>query len=117
MRDNLIYDMESTTSPSSSDSDSSPVNNARDLPADAIVLNPSSASAIAGKPVPAKIISLSRRVVEHPSKSQSDSPLKEVSTIQKSNAASSSSQKQLSARGDLRGRRRSLASAHKRWSQ
>ncbi|KAE9588145.1 hypothetical protein Lalb_Chr22g0352291 [Lupinus albus] len=113
MRENLIYDMESTTSPSSSDSDSFPVNNARVFPVNASVLNQKSA--------PAKVFSSSGRVFERHSKSQSMNPCKEASAIKKStNAASSSSQKQLSPRGDLKKiRRRSLngaksATAHKR---
>ncbi|MED6169893.1 hypothetical protein PIB30_025460 [Stylosanthes scabra] len=98
MRDNLIYDMDSTTSPSSSDSDSTPINNARDIPQDL-------PSARNQKSAPAKV-----------SRSRSVSPLKEVSANRKFNAASSSwSQKQLSARGDLKkSRRRSLGGA-KRW--
>ncbi|MED6222169.1 hypothetical protein PIB30_061776 [Stylosanthes scabra] len=99
MRDNLIYDMDSTTSPSSSDSDSTPINNARDTPQDQ-------------KSAPAKV-----------SRSRSVSPLKEVSSNRNFNAdySPSWSQKQLSARGDLKkSRRRSLggaksAAAHKRW--
>lgn len=120
MRDNLIYDMESTTSPSSSDSDSTPVNNAQDLPFDAIVLKQNPASGVAQKSRPAKAFSSSGSVFERGIKSQSMSPLKEASAVRKSNAASSSSQKQLSPRGDLKkSRRRSLngaksATAHKR---
>ncbi|TKY48358.1 hypothetical protein E2542_SST25776 [Spatholobus suberectus] len=120
MIDNVIYDMESTTSPSSSDSDSSSVIKAPDLPAD-VVLNQDSASTIDQKPTPAKVSSSSRRAFERHSKSRSVSPRKEVSSSQKSNAASSSGQKQLSARGDLKkSGRRSLngdknATAHKRW--
>ncbi|QHN94924.1 hypothetical protein HN51_042776 [Arachis hypogaea] len=103
MRDNLIYDMDSTSSPSSSDSDSIPINNARDTPH----YLPSAKNQ---KSAPAKV-----------SRSRSVSPLKEVSSNRKFNAASSSSQKQLSVRGDLKkSRRRSLggaknASGHKRW--
>ncbi|XP_061364832.1 uncharacterized protein LOC133308240 [Gastrolobium bilobum] len=120
MRENLIYDMESTTSPSSSDSDSSPLNNAQDLPAD---VNQGSTSRVDQKPTPVKCFSASGRVFERHTKSQSVSPLKEVTTNRKSNAASSSCQKQLLPRGDLKkSRRRSLneaksATAHKRWLQ
>ncbi|RDX95605.1 hypothetical protein CR513_21852, partial [Mucuna pruriens] len=114
MIDNLIYDMESATSSSSSDSDSSSVIKAPDLPAN-VVLNQDSASKIDQKSAPAKVF-------ERHSKSRSVSPRKEVSSSRKSNAASSSVQKQLSARGDLRkSRRRSLngdksSAAHKRWA-
>ncbi|KAJ7980749.1 Inactive rhomboid protein [Quillaja saponaria] len=93
MRDNLVYDMDSTTSPSSSDSDSVPANRPQ---------------------VPATKID--------ESKSQSASPLKEKSRNWKSNMVSSSGQKQLSARGDLKkNRRRSLlasntASPKTRWA-
>ncbi|KAJ1412397.1 hypothetical protein SESBI_20518 [Sesbania bispinosa] len=120
MRDNLIYDMDSTTSPSSSDTDSPSANNAQDLPFDVSLLNQGSASAIDQKPTPAKVFSSSGRVFERRSKSRSVIPLKEVSTNWKSNVAPSSP-KQLSARGDLKkSRRRSLTSAktattQKRW--
>jgi len=113
--------MEGTTSSSSSDSDSSRVTNTPDLPANANVLSQGSASTIDQKPTPAKVISSSGRVFERHSKSRSVSPGKEVSTNRKSTAASSS-QKQLSARGDLKkNRRRSLkgdksGTAHKRWA-
>ncbi|KAK7402218.1 hypothetical protein VNO78_14304 [Psophocarpus tetragonolobus] len=116
MIDNLIYDMESATSPSSSsDSDSSSVIKAPNLPAD-VVLKQDSASKIDQKPTLARISSSSGK--RH-SKSRSFSPRKEVSSSRKS-TASSSAQKQLSARGDLKkSRRRSLngdsATAHKRW--
>ncbi|KAK2371120.1 hypothetical protein QL285_084101 [Trifolium repens] len=122
MRDNLIYDMESSTSPSSSDSDSPPVKNAQNLLADVIVLNQSSYSTVNQKCTPAKMSNSSERLIERRSKSRSVSPLKEILSYQKSNAASSSSsQKQLSPRRDLKkSRRRSLpaaksASANKRW--
>ena len=123
MRDNLIYDMESSTSPSSSDSDSPPVKNAQNLLADVIVLNQSSDSIVDQKCTPAKMSNSSGRLIERRSKSRSVSPLKEILSNQKSNAASSSSsQKQLSPRRDLlkKSRRRSLpaaksASANKRW--
>ncbi|XP_061361374.1 uncharacterized protein LOC133305232 [Gastrolobium bilobum] len=107
MRDNLLYDMESTTSPSSSDSDSAPVINAKDLAAtvDLIGLNQSSALAIGKKSAPVKPFSSSE-------KSRSVAPFKEISTYRKPNAASSSSQYQLSARGDLKkSKRRSLSGA------
>ncbi|KAK7325052.1 hypothetical protein VNO77_29101 [Canavalia gladiata] len=121
MVDNLIYDMESTTSSSSSDSDSSPVINTPGLPANAIALNQGSASTIDEKPMPAEVVSSSGRAFERRSKSRSVSPGLEVSINRKSNAASSS-QKQLSARGDLKkNRRRSLngdksVTANKRWA-
>ncbi|GAU17255.1 hypothetical protein TSUD_109700 [Trifolium subterraneum] len=121
MRDNLIYDMESSTSPSSSDSDSPPVKNAQNLLADVIVLNQSSDSTVNQKCTPAKMSNSSGRLIERRSKSRSVSPLKEILSNQKSNATSSLSQKQLSPRRDLKkSRRRSLpgaksASANKRW--
>ncbi|XP_057452482.1 uncharacterized protein LOC130744310 isoform X2 [Lotus japonicus] len=126
MRDNLVYDMDSTTSPSSSDTDGSPANKAQDPQVDVIVSNQGSASGIDQIPMPAEVFSSSGRVFERRSKtkSRSISPLKEVSMNRKSNAASSSSSpKQLSARGDLKkSRRRSLngpksATALKRWVQ
>ncbi|KAE9585971.1 hypothetical protein Lal_00010160 [Lupinus albus] len=109
MRDNLIYDMENTTSPSSSDSDSTPVSPV----IDAIVVNQDSAVGNGPKSAPAKVFRSSGRIFERRSKYQSVPPLKEVSAIRKStNAASSSSQKQLSPRGDLKkSRRRSLNGA------
>ncbi|CAJ1955606.1 unnamed protein product [Sphenostylis stenocarpa] len=120
MIDNLLYDMDSTTSPSASDSDSSSVIKTPDLPAD-VVLEKDSASKIDQKPTSAKVSNSSGRVFERHSKSRSISPCKEVSSSRKSNAASSSVQKQLSARGDLKkSRRRSLngdksTTANKRW--
>jgi len=121
MIDNLLYDMESTTSSSSSDSDSSSVVKESNLSAE-IVSKQDSASKIDQKLTPRKISSSSGRVFERHSKSRSISPRKEVSSSQKSNAAYYSSvQKQLSARGDLKKtRRRSLngdksTTAHKRW--
>ncbi|OIW08956.1 hypothetical protein TanjilG_05932 [Lupinus angustifolius] len=109
MRDNLIYDMESTTSPSSSDSDSTPVSPV----VDAIVVNQDSAAGKGQKSAPAKISRPSGRIFERRSKYQSITPLKEASAVRKStNAASSASQKQLSPRGDLKkSRRRSLNGA------
>ncbi|AES67714.2 hypothetical protein MtrunA17_Chr2g0329061 [Medicago truncatula] len=121
MRDNLIYDMDSTTSPSSSDSDSSPVNNVQDLPVDVIMPIKSSESTIGQMSTPAKSLNSSGGLIERRSKFRSAGPLKEIPSYQKSNAASSSSQKQLSPRKDLKkSRRRSLngtkcASANKRW--
>ncbi|CAI8592247.1 unnamed protein product [Vicia faba] len=123
MRDNLIYDMDSTTSPSSSsDSDSSPVNNTQNLPADVFAPNQNSDSTIDRTSTPAKIVNSSGTLIEPRSQSRYASPLQEVPIYHKSNAASSSSsQKQLSPRKDLKkSRRRSLtgaktAGAHKRW--
>ncbi|KAL5082588.1 hypothetical protein RYX36_011009 [Vicia faba] len=123
MRDNLIYDMDSTTSPSSSsDSDSSPVNNTQNLPADVFAPNQNSDSTIDRTSTPAKIVNSSGTLIERRSQSRYASPLQEVPTYHKSNAASSSSsQQQLSPRKDLKkSRRRSLtgaktAGAHKRW--
>ena len=125
MRDNLLYDMESSTSPSSSDSDSSPVNPVQDSASkvgDVMVPSKESSPASNQKYKPAKAVSSSERSIEFEpsSKSQSVSPLKERSSNLRSNAASSR-QKQLSARVDLRkSRRRSLtgtknAAAQKRW--
>ncbi|RZB84322.1 uncharacterized protein LOC114375170 [Glycine soja] len=121
MIDNLLYDMESTTSPSSSsDSDSSSVVKAPKLPTD-VVLKQDFAPKLDQNPTPAKVSSSSGRVFERHSKSRSVSPRKEVSSSQKSNAASASAQKLLSARGDLKkNRRRSLngdksATAPKGW--
>ncbi|KAL2332191.1 hypothetical protein Fmac_019772 [Flemingia macrophylla] len=122
MIDNVVYDMESsTTSPSSSsDSESSSVTKASELPAD-ITLNQTFASKFDQKPTPAKVSSSSRQVFERHTKYQSISPRKDVSSIRKSNGAFSSAQKQLSARGDLKkSRRRSLNGdprviAQKRW--
>ncbi|CAL0332475.1 unnamed protein product [Lupinus luteus] len=109
MRDNLIYDMENTTSPSSSDSDSTPVSPA----VDAIVVNPDSAARNDPKSAPAKISRPSGKIFERRSKYQPITPLREVSAVRKStNATSSASQKQLSPRGDLKkSRRRSLGGA------
>ncbi|CAJ2660967.1 unnamed protein product [Trifolium pratense] len=122
MRDNLIYDMESSTSPSSSDSDSPLVKNAQYPPVDVIVPTKSSDCKIDLKSTPAKTLNSSGRLIERRTEFRSISPLKEFLSSQKSNAASSSSsRKQLSPRRDLKkSRRRSLpsaksASTNKRW--
>ncbi|KAG6781723.1 hypothetical protein POTOM_014635 [Populus tomentosa] len=119
MVDNIIYDMDSTTSPSSSDSDSSPANRPQ-TPAAHIQETPVQSSELvltkSQKSAPAKA---SSSVVEHHKKSRSESPLKEISTNQKSIGLPSSRPKQLSA--EIRKARRRTqsaikdASSKKRW--
>ncbi|KAJ6934661.1 hypothetical protein NC651_009610 [Populus alba x Populus x berolinensis] len=119
MVDNIIYDMDSTTSPSSSDSDSSPANRPQ-TPAAHIQETPVQSSELgltkSQKSAPAKA---SSSVVELHKKSRSESPLKEISTNQKSIGLPSSRPKQLSA--EIRKARRRTqsaikdASSKKRW--
>ncbi|KAI5596204.1 hypothetical protein BDE02_03G190800 [Populus trichocarpa] len=119
MVDNIIYDMDSTTSPSSSDSDSSPANQPR-APAAQIQETPVQSSELgltkSQKSAPAKA---SSSVVELHKKSRSESPLKEISTNQKSIGLPSSRPKQLSAEiRKVRRRTQSAikdASSKKRW--
>ncbi|XP_031285135.1 uncharacterized protein LOC116143816 [Pistacia vera] len=134
MADNLLYDMDSTTSPSSSDSDSPPVNRP-EVPVPKVlgtpILKGDSASTSKQKSAPPKFSSLSVKPTElhtisHPSSpltevkptefhtiSHPSSPLTEISTNQNSNTLSSSRQKQPSARGDFKKTRRRPQTASK----
>lgn len=116
--------MESSTSPSSSDSDSTPSNRAQDLAlkADVLVLNEGSVLTNCEKSMPEKALNVSEIATEQLSQLSSSSPLKEISTNWKLDTASSSSlPRQLSVRGDLtKSRRRPLSSSkratvQKRW--
>lgn len=120
MTDNLLYDMESTTSPSSSDSDSC----SRKVRADKLQKTPlknaylvsTSDQKSALPKVPASLV----KETEQNVKSRLGSPLKEITSNHKSNTGSLK-QKQLLARGDLKKSRRRIQSAskdsasHKRW--
>ncbi|KAJ6325955.1 hypothetical protein OIU78_013114 [Salix suchowensis] len=121
MVDNVIYDMDSTTSPSSSDSDSSPAK--RPQPPAAQIPETHVQSSELGltkrqKSAPAKA---SSSMVELHKKSISESPLQEISTNNKSIGLPSSRPKQLSDEGNIRKIRRRTqsaikdASSKKRW--
>uniref|UniRef100_A0A6N2K6J5 Uncharacterized protein n=1 Tax=Salix viminalis TaxID=40686 RepID=A0A6N2K6J5_SALVM len=121
MVDNVIYDMDSTTSPSSSDSDSSPAKRPQ-APAAQIQETPVQSSELgltkSQKSAPAKA---SSSMVELHKKSISESPLQEISTNNKSIGLPSSRPKQLSDEGNIRKIRRRTqsaikdASSKKRW--
>jgi hypothetical protein len=123
MAENLLYDMDSTTSPSSSDSDSSPSNQPHAPVAKAeelSVKNSYSSSTRNQMSTPAKPPSSFVRPIDQSSKSRSISPLKEISTNWKSDSTSSSRQKQAVGDSSRKSRRRHLAGSknatpQKRW--
>jgi hypothetical protein len=83
MAENLLYDMDSTTSPSSSDSDSSPSNQPHAPIAkveEISVKNSYSSSTRNQMSAPAKPLGSFVRPTDWSSKSRSISPLKEIST-------------------------------------
>lgn len=106
MADNLLYDMDSSTSPSSSDSDGSPktrpqasIAKQQDTPAEKCgnTLRKSLNS------VMEKTSSYSMKSIEGRTKSRSGSPLKEITTNEKASKISSEQQRQLlSAGGDFK---------------
>ncbi|PON89233.1 inactive rhomboid protein [Trema orientale] len=124
LTDNLLYDMDSTTSPSSSDSDSSPLDQAQtpvpktpEIPAQSFEFH----STRDQNSMPTKPSGPMARPKDKHSKSRSVSPLKEISMNRKSLTISSSRQRQFSANGDTKRSRRLHLSAqkdttpHKRW--
>ncbi|KAK1586708.1 hypothetical protein Q3G72_005334 [Acer saccharum] len=125
MADNLLYNMDSTTSPSSSDSDSPPKNRPEAPVAkhrDSLLQNGDFASTSNQKSAPPKVSSSFMKPTDRHTKSRSVSPLKERSTNQNSGTLSSLRQKQLSARGDLKKSKRRTqsttsqdAAQQKRW--
>lgn len=124
MTDNLLYDMENTTSSSSSDSDSNSVDRLQPPVAETsknAAQKFDSDSTTRQNSMPAKASSFFARTRNWHSKSRLESPLKEISMNQRSDAIHSSTQRQLSAGGDTkRGRRHNLsgkkdATLHKRW--
>ncbi|KAL3752104.1 hypothetical protein ACJRO7_012859 [Eucalyptus globulus] len=126
MADNLLYDMDSSTSPSSSDSDSSP----KSRPQASIAKQQETPAEKCGNTlrkthnsVAEKTSSFSMKSVGGQTKSRSVSPLKEITTNEKSNKISSEWQRQLlSAGGDFKRNRKQTntgskdAIARKRWS-
>ncbi|KAL2507890.1 hypothetical protein Fot_31537 [Forsythia ovata] len=124
MAENVLYDMDSTTGPSSSDSDSSPRNRVQS-PAvkseEISVYNSEKASIRDQKHEQAKISTITvRRTDQHP-RSGSTSPLKEKSLNQTPNTVPAFKPKHASSvSGENRNRRRPLVrsnevAAHKRW--
>jgi hypothetical protein len=123
MVENLLYDMDNTTSPSSSDSDSSPSNqpHASVAKVEEIFVKNSYSSTINQKSASAKPPGSFVRPTDWSSKSRSISPLKEISTNWKSDSISLSRQKQAVVGDSSRkSRRRHLtgsndATPRKRW--
>ncbi|KDP20188.1 hypothetical protein JCGZ_07908 [Jatropha curcas] len=129
MMENIVYDMDSSTSPSSSDSDSSPVNRPKTTdtknqftPVQETPLQSSdSAPATKGKSTSATASSSLAKLTEQHMESRSATPLKEISTNQKFRSLSSLRLKQLSANGEFKKIRRrsqtacSDAAPKKRW--
>ncbi|KAK9273742.1 hypothetical protein L1049_018552 [Liquidambar formosana] len=123
MVDNVVYDMDSTTSPSSSDSDCSPENRPpaaapriQDIP----VQNRDFDSRRNLKSAPAKPSSSPMRPTDRHVNSRPVSPLKEKSMNQRSEAVSSSRPKQLSVDNHKKSRRRTQTeskdtAAQRRW--
>ncbi|KAF9688680.1 hypothetical protein SADUNF_Sadunf01G0013300 [Salix dunnii] len=119
MVNNIVYDMDSTTGPSSSDSDSSPVNRPQ---APAAKIESTELDLTKNhKSTPAKASSSLVGLTELHMLSRSESPLKEISANQKSIRLPSSRSKQLPAGGDIRKIRRRAqsstknTSSNKRW--
>ncbi|XVF69687.1 hypothetical protein PTKIN_Ptkin11bG0102000 [Pterospermum kingtungense] len=114
MTDNLLYDMDSTTSPSSSDSDCSPKNHpqARVLKVEEVNFqNGDFYLKREQKSAPAKVSGSLVRQTEWNSKSRPATPLKEISMNHKPNTPSR--QRQVSATGDSKMIRRQAQSASK----
>ncbi|KAI5675252.1 hypothetical protein M9H77_06202 [Catharanthus roseus] len=124
MADNLVYDMDSTTSPSSSDSDSGPVNKPQAPIArrpDIRVGNGENTSKEEQQLVRTKLSALpSITPSEHHHKSRSSSPLKEKSLNQTANAVSIPRPRLTSSSEHSKSRRRAVprskdAITPKRW--
>ncbi|XP_021649536.2 uncharacterized protein LOC110641944 isoform X2 [Hevea brasiliensis] len=124
MLDNIVYDMDNSTSPSSSDSDSSPGNRAQasviknqETPLQSSDLAPATKQTSA----PSKTLSSLARLNEQQTKSRPVSPLTEISMNQKSSKLSSLRPKQLSTSGEFTKIRRRIqttstdATPKKRW--
>ncbi|KAL5567186.1 hypothetical protein UlMin_030350 [Ulmus minor] len=116
LTDNLLYDMDSTTSPSSSDSDNSPkerpqipVANSPETPAQ----NVGSGSTRNQKSLPAKASSSMVRPNDKHLESRSASPLQEISMNRRSEPKASSNQRQSSSGGDPRRSRRRYPAVQK----
>ncbi|GAV63506.1 hypothetical protein CFOL_v3_07024 [Cephalotus follicularis] len=124
MADNLLYDMDSTTSPSSSDSDSQPASRSETPVAKVdeirVEIISDSVTTRNQKPIPAKSSSSLVRLTNQLTKSLPVSILQENSANQKSGTPAG--QKQLSASGDYKGSRRRIqpaskgAAPQKRWT-
>lgn len=124
MADNLVYDMDSTTSPSSSDSDSGPVNKPQapiTRRPDIRVGNGENTSKEEQQLVRTKLSALpSITPSEHHHKSRSSSPLKEKSLNQTANAVSIPRPRLTSSSEHSKSRRRAVprskdAITPKRW--
>jgi hypothetical protein len=123
MLENLLYDMDSTTSPSSSDSESSLLNQPHPLAAkveEIFVKNSYFSSTRNQLSAPTKSLGTFVRPIDHSSKFRSISPLKEISTNWKSDSISSLRQKQVVGDSSRKSRRRHLTGSkdvtpQKRW--
>ncbi|KAM7277960.1 hypothetical protein ACFE04_005094 [Oxalis oulophora] len=111
MLDNLVYDMDSTTSPSSSDSDSTP-NNKPQIPAfkAGVQLGNSISTRNKKPPTPPKYSSIPLTPPNEQVTSRPVSPLTEISANRPPLR-----QKQLLANGEHKSSRRRTQSANKRW--
>ncbi|KAF5471244.1 hypothetical protein F2P56_011693 [Juglans regia] len=122
MTDNLLYDMDST-SPSSSDSDCSPVNRPHAPFAkidEVFVKNSNSASTTNQMSAPAKASGSFMRRIDQRLKSRSVSPLKEISTNSQSETVSSPRPKQVPVGNSRKSKMRCLSGSkdgtpQKRW--
>lgn len=127
LADNLLYDMDSTTSPSSSsDSDGAPENRSRQLPVGQIQETPAQNSEFVvarriQKSAPAKTSSSSVMTTEWRSKSRPSSPLQEMTMNRTPDAVSSFKPRHLLPPcGDVRRSRRQAQNrsnvvTQKRW--
>ncbi|KAG6679338.1 hypothetical protein I3842_14G125000 [Carya illinoinensis] len=123
MTDNLLYDMDSTTSPSSSDSDCSPVNRPHAPFAkidEVFVKNSNSTFTTNQMSAPVKASGSFMRRTDQRLKSRSVSPLKEISTNSKPETISSQRSKQVAVGNSRKNKMRYLsgskdATPHKRW--
>lgn len=116
MTDNLIYDMDNTTSPSSSDSDSSPKSHPQPpvLKVEEVNFqNGEFSLKREQKSAPAKVSSSFVSQIEWHSKSRPATPLKEISMNHKPNTPSRQRQRQVLATGDAKRIRRQTQSASK----
>ncbi|XP_015875922.3 uncharacterized protein LOC107412625 isoform X2 [Ziziphus jujuba] len=124
MTENVLYDMDGTTSPSSSDSDSCPAERSQStvferpkIPAQSFDTD----STTSQKSAPAKASCSMVRTKDWHAKSQSERPLTEISMNQRSYTIPSSRQRHLSAGGESKKSRRHILSGkkdstpHKRW--
>lgn len=118
MRDNLVYDMDSTTGPSSSsDSDNSPKDShSPEILPQTFELDSSRNEKPMPTRKPSSSVSIGRRKEKEPPISRSASPLKEISMNRKlDTVSSSSSSSRLRRSSNSSANRRLNLTPHKRW--